>query len=374
VTFDFESFDQKMAEITALGERQNEILGELLRELGVDPDSLEPKPKAPIQRARRSATKTRQENDVAATKKRTVSQDARNVLWRCAVGEDSISLPAGQLDRPLYEEVNAVLEALGGKWSKSKRAHIFTELKGQDLCERFYEILETGTWERPQDFGYFPTPPDLVDRMIAAADIQPHHRVLEPSAGRGAIASKIAPLLSSTNQMSTFEWLPENQKALYDQGFIVDGQDFLEFEGRYLFDRVLMNPPFGKGAAPRHVLHAMQMLKTGGKLVAIMPNSIMQRQDGAHRACRQQIILNGSITPLPDGTFTPSGTNVRTVMVEWTKPADWPIVLPGMALVAPERPVEAPVAPEPTNTTRRPFRRLSGAPRRFRRLGRENRS
>jgi protein-L-isoaspartate O-methyltransferase len=309
---------------------------------------------------------TWQEDDVATTKQRTVSQDARNVLWRSTVQEDAISLPPGQLDRALYEEVNSVLEALGGKWNRSKKAHIFVDLTGSRLSERFYEILESGTWDRPQDHGYYPTPDDLAMHMVTLADIQPHHRVLEPSAGRGAIATKIAPLLSSANQMSTFEYLPDNMRALYDLGFIVDGQDFLEFEGRHLFDRVVMNPPFAGGAAPRHVLHAMQLLKTGGKLVAIMPSSIMQRQDGMHRACRQQIIVNGKITPLPDATFASVGTMVRTVLVEWTKPADWPIVLPGMAPVGAQRVVTAPEPTEVATESRKPFKRLS---RRFRRLG-----
>ncbi len=33
----------------------------------------------------------------------------------------------------------------------------------------------------------FPTPPDLASRMVDAADIRPGHRVLEPSAGTGAL-------------------------------------------------------------------------------------------------------------------------------------------------------------------------------------------
>jgi hypothetical protein len=367
VTFSFERFEQGMAEIERLSVRQAEILDDMFRELGVDPDEIEPKQAAPRQRAKRSAKTTRQEDDVVTVTKRAVSQDARNVLMRCMIGEDSVALPSGQLDRPIYDEVNAILESLGGKWNRTRKAHIFADLKGVELAERFYEIAETGTWERAQDHGYYPTPEALVLHMVSLADIQPHHRVLEPSAGRGAIALKVAPLLASKNQLSTFELLEDNRKALSGLGFIIDGDDFLKFDGRHLFDRVLMNPPFAKGAAPRHVLHAMQMLKTGGKLVAIMPSSIMQRQDGVHRACRQQIILNGKITPLPDATFASVGTMVRTVLIEWTKPADWPIVLPGMAPIGPERVVTAPAIVQAAPEPRKPFRRLRS---RFKRLGR----
>ena len=37
----------------------------------------------------------------------------------------------------------------------------------------------------------FPTPPELVDRMVALADIRPGQRVLEPSAGTGRIIDAI---------------------------------------------------------------------------------------------------------------------------------------------------------------------------------------
>ena len=33
--------------------------------------------------------------------------------------------------------------------------------------------------------GFFPTPPELAEQIIEAADIRPGHRVLEPSAGTG---------------------------------------------------------------------------------------------------------------------------------------------------------------------------------------------
>ena len=37
----------------------------------------------------------------------------------------SLTLPNIQLDRKTYLEVNKVLEALGGKWNKKHKAHIF---------------------------------------------------------------------------------------------------------------------------------------------------------------------------------------------------------------------------------------------------------
>jgi protein-L-isoaspartate O-methyltransferase len=312
-------------------------------------------------------------------KARTVSDEARKVLSLCTVDDDAISLPPVQLDRPLYEEVNAIFSALGGKWNRSRKAHVFSDPTGTELAEQFYAVVETGTWERPQDAGYFPTPDWLVDRMIGMAAIQPYHRVLEPSAGQGAILAKIARKLDSRHQLALCEILPANQKVLCEQGFELDAADFMTLECGELFDRVLMNPPFGKSQAPLHVRHAIELLKPGGRLVAIMPSSIMQRQDRLHREVRAELIRNGKILPVEEGAFKDSGTLVRTVMVVYDKPTAassqsvcrQPAAMPPqMPARAPERPVAASVPVEPPPAPTRRFRRLSDGPRRFRRLAR----
>ena len=40
--------------------------------------------------------------------------------------------------------------------------------------------------------GYFPTPRDIVERMVTLADIRPGNTILEPSAGKGSIADVIS--------------------------------------------------------------------------------------------------------------------------------------------------------------------------------------
>lgn len=375
MTFDLETFDRQMAELDELGRRQMEILGDMLRELGVDPEEVEAEARVPIQRAERRSARITQQEDGMTTMNRAVSDKARAAMMRCTVDDDAISPPSihtEKLEQAVYGELKAILESLGGTWKRARQAFEFTELRGRKLAERFYEIAETGTWERAQDYGFFPTPDDLVARMIQMAGIEPHHRVLEPSAGQGAIAARVAEKLASVNQISTFELLPENQRILHALGLVVDGYDFLQFEAGPLFDRVLMNPPFNKGMAPVHVMHAMKLLKTGGKLVAIMPSSIVQRQDRLYRTCRWELLMNGKIMPLPDDTFKASGTSVRTVIVEWTKPVGWaPAEIPsGMAPVAPQRDEKAPVALEAPKEPRKPFKRLSSRFKRVRRMTR----
>ena len=46
--------------------------------------------------------------------------------------------------------------------------------------------------------------------------------------------------------------------------------DFLECNGDLgTFDRIVMNPPFTNGDDIKHIMHALKMLKPGGRLVAI---------------------------------------------------------------------------------------------------------
>jgi 16S rRNA G1207 methylase RsmC len=43
------------------------------------------------------------------------------------------------------------------------------------------------------------------------------------------------------------------------------------------YDRILMNPPFANGADIKHILHAIELLKPGGRLVAICADGPRQR-------------------------------------------------------------------------------------------------
>lgn len=308
---------------------------------------------------------------------RTVSTEARNVLRRCAVEDDAIVLPKEILERRLYLEVNAVLEALGCTWSRGRKAHVYDVQNGDDIIESFYTVVETGEWNRPQDYGYYPTPDWLVAKMIEVADVAVNHRVLEPSAGKGAILKQIKKKVFNTAQLAICEILPENQAELKKLGFEVDEANFLDLDCGPLFDRVLMNPPFSKSQALLHVRHAITMLKPGGKLVSIMPSSIMQRQDRLHREVRAEIMRHGSMHPLPEDTFSESGTSVRTVMVTYQKPIDSREQTFTLVATTAHEPQDAPQTAvqgsheaEVTKSPPRRFQRLSEKPRRFKRARR----
>ncbi|PCI03422.1 MAG: hypothetical protein COB78_10720 [Hyphomicrobiales bacterium] len=114
-----------------------------------------------------------------------IKQDVLKVLDKSEIDGNQLMLGGGQLDRKLYTDVNKVLVAIGGKWDRSAKAHLFDG----DVSEVLEPILETGEYNRiKQDFGQFDSPAGVVDRVIELAEIELDTRVLEPSAGNGNIA------------------------------------------------------------------------------------------------------------------------------------------------------------------------------------------
>ena len=253
-----------------------------------------------------------------------ISNDVLEVLGAATIDGNTVRLN-GQLDRKLYTRVNEVLEAVGGKWNRKAKAHVFDE----DAGERLDLVLNTGMVERPQDFGFFPTPPELAKRVIEECGVSARHKVLEPSAGHGALVG--AALEAGADSVFAVELLAENCNFLRSNfgADLVDLHqgDFLQVlppERRsnpqdrsvHTFDRVVMNPPFAKRADIDHVLHAYKFLRQGGRLVSIMSAGVSFRQDHKTEAFRQFIYENGgTIEPLPEGSFKVSGTMVNTVLV-----------------------------------------------------------
>lgn len=234
-----------------------------------------------------------------------VANDVLNVLDAARKEGQSLVL-VGQLDRALYERTNKVLEAAGGKWNRKAKAHIF-DGPAEDAME---QIILTGEVTIPQDFGYFPTPEPIVERLIELADLKLEHKVLEPSAGRGNIAHAVEPLVKEVFKV---ELLPENSAHLKEP-FIT--ADFLTVFPVPMYDRVVMNPPFAKQDDIRHVLHALKFLKPDGLLVSVMSAGVTFRDNKLTTEFRDLIReRGGDIEALEEGAFKRSGTLVNTVIV-----------------------------------------------------------
>lgn len=175
---------------------------------------------------------------------------------------------------------------------------------------------------------FFATPDVVVEIMLGSIG-HDAKRVLEPSAGTGAIARAVR---KSGRTVKCIELSGERAAVLRELGFDVTQADFLTVpppEGDDRFDAVIMNPPFGVGGslAIDHVWHALKFLRPGGRLVAVMPASVEFREDRKSTAFRT---LAAKMKPrwesgfhdLPPGSFAESGTNVNAFIVTMEAPAD----------------------------------------------------
>ena len=179
----------------------------------------------------------------------------------------------------------------------------------------------------------FPTPADLADRMVRLADIKPGERVLEPSAGTGALLDAIGRVPCFYADEASSVWANEQHEALAlslakrrDPRTNYSHGDFLAMtpEGMEPFDVVLMNPPFHDQGNDQyaHVSHAVGFLRPGGRLVAVMSSGVTYHTSKAAVAFRALVAqYGGHITTLPADTFKASGTGVQTVLVSLTLPA-----------------------------------------------------
>lgn len=215
-------------------------------------------------------------------------------------------LTCGQLDRQVYLRVNKALEALGGKWNRKLGGHVFKI----DPRPQIDGLVETGALTIECD-GFYETPPEIVRRMIEL--VEPVGRILEPSAGLGAIVDNL-PVLKK--QILCIEKDEYRTLALCKKGYVVHHGDFLEYSATEEFDRIFMNPPFENSQDIDHVRHAYSCLNSNGAMVSVMSEGPFFRNDNKATAFRDWLnMVGGKSYKLPPKSFHESGTDIHTRLV-----------------------------------------------------------
>ena len=169
---------------------------------------------------------------------------------------------------------------------------------------------------------FFPTPEDHANDVIARAGIEPGMRVLEPSAGHGALAVAARDAGATVDAV---ELSGELRDILTEKGFNLVGSDFMATEPAGEYDAVVMNPPFSNDMDIDHVKHAYAHLKPGGRLVAIVSSMAGERSNNKNKQFKEWLdSLGATEEMMPEGSFKNSmnPTSVRTKIIELQKPAD----------------------------------------------------
>lgn len=174
----------------------------------------------------------------------------------------------------------------------------------------------------------FPTPPELAARMVDELALMDGLSVLEPSAGTGRLLEPM-PINQFPSLQLRIQAIDINQSLVDNlrekfSGWIAGGwlavacRDFLamnpadQTEG--LFDRIIMNPPFERGADIAHIRHAWQFVRPGGRLVALCADGPRQ----AEKLKPRVEAFQGTWEPLGPGLF--EGTSVSVVLIVMDKP------------------------------------------------------
>jgi hypothetical protein len=142
-----------------------------------------------------------------------------------------------------------------------------TQNSEQDETERKIKQLEIEIITRKIP-GFFPTPKDLIEKVLGFAYINESDLVLEPSAGKGDILDVISKERNSKKNLHAVEINPTLREMLKLKGYEVVASDFLSYNPSFKYDRIIMNPPFEKGLDIDHVNHALTLLKPNGILVS----------------------------------------------------------------------------------------------------------
>lgn len=243
-----------------------------------------------------------------------IKEDVLTVLNDSKLENNVLFLPPEQLERKLYQDVNKVLELLGGKWNRKVKGHIFDD----DVEELLNNVINFGeVVDHKKEYQYFATPKNIVLQLIELAELEHSDCVLEPSAGEGAIADELSKAVKSVH---VIELNPKMYEKLESKFQMSMHQDFLQVEPKELYDKVVMNPPFSKQQDVDHILHAYRSLKPNGILVSVVSESPFFRNNNKSIQFREWLEENNAeIIELEPGAFKESGTMVKSRIVKLCK-------------------------------------------------------
>lgn len=242
-------------------------------------------------------------------KRLTFDDDVLDVLCAMRWNDDGLLgiITSGQLKRGLYERVNKALAAMGGKWVRARKGHVFKT----DPRPSVEGLLDSGTLTVERD-GFFETPPEVVSRMLELVPFPSDGMILEPEAGLGAIADK----LPDKSRVVCVEKNRQRADVLEGKGYKVHCLDFLTFDPAPVWQVIYMNPPFEELQDIEHVRKAYEVLSDGGTMVSVMSESPFFRKDKKAVEFRAWLDEVGRrYEKLPSDSFKASGTGVQTRLV-----------------------------------------------------------
>lgn len=228
-----------------------------------------------------------------------------------------IELPARRLQH--YPRIRTLILNAGGVYSRNG----FQFGAAIDVAQVLNRLRGGDKPNPKKERQAFYTPENLAAETVAWAmeclgDLTAK-RVLEPSAGEGALAE---PARAADAKVTAVEIDAASAQILRDKGFEVVERDFLSLSlaDIGLFDVVIANPPFSKDQDITHVIHMWRFLRPGGVLVSLTSPGWRTGRTKAQRNFRAFAEnIGAEVEALPPGAFKASGTNVSVLRLRAIK-------------------------------------------------------
>lgn len=143
-------------------------------------------------------------------------------------------------------------------------------------------------FEENRDF--YPTPEQVIEKMLEGVKFDTVQSVLEPSAGKGDLAEGIKKIFERKTysrwggrdlDMDCVELQPELQMILKGKGYRVVHNDFLTYSTYKRYDLIISNPPFSQGA--KHLLKMLDMQENGGGVICLLNAETLKNPYTAER-------------------------------------------------------------------------------------------
>lgn len=220
-------------------------------------------------------------------------------------------------------------EGTGGKEKDKAANNALTEW--DRAISLYYSQQKRTSRNRSQEgTDYFATPEPIGLKMVEWAKITAGEKVLEPSAGHGAIArwfpdNTLITMIEPSNELASKAKMAVDGKMLQTR--------FEDVSVVNKFDAIVMNPPFGVAGktAMEHIEKAYKHLNDGGRIVALVPagNSMEKRlNDFLYGEDKNGKLKNPHIYKiasydLPTNVFERAGTSVASriiILDKYTNP------------------------------------------------------
>lgn len=223
-----------------------------------------------------------------------------------------------------------------GKGGKERDRAANAALTDYDRAKAYYWATQKKNSKTKAQEGkdYFATPEPLGQKMVQWVDARGGDKVLEPSAGHGAIARWFGENVERT--------VVEPSSALRSRlALVIDpandrvvDANFEDLSINNKYDAIAMNPPFGSGGrtAIDHLAKAAQHLREGGRVAAIIPtgpaadkkfDNWLYEQNDKGQSVHGDLHMVADIK-LPQSAFERAGTSVAARVVVIDKSSEAP--------------------------------------------------